>query len=66
MVRRKLHLTVVGRGLAFLPGASPIEIFGFSTVRGKLRPNVVGHGLAFAEGANKGHKYPFAPFICAL
>jgi hypothetical protein len=66
MVRCKLHLTVVGRGLAFLPGALPIEIFGFSTVGRKLCQNVVGHGLAFAEGANKGHKYPFVPFICTL
>ncbi len=32
----------------------------------KLRPNVVGRGLALAKGANKGRKYPFAPFICAL
>jgi hypothetical protein len=32
----------------------------------KLHLNVVGRGLALAKGANKGHKYPFAPFICTL
>jgi hypothetical protein len=69
MVGRKLRLTVVGRGLAFLPSASPDRNFGFSTVGCKLRPTVVGRGLAFAKGTIKGaniHLRPlFAPFAKA-